>query len=92
MERKAGKQIASWKLSNARSNFPMALDEDGKRLVVLTRRPARMLVFETEGGYIVTELEACTDADDVCSDPTRHLRCELRARRCRCLCAQFHRL
>ena len=73
VDRKAGKQIASWKLQGARGNFPMTLDEDGKRLVVLTRKPARMLVFETEGGNILAQLEACGDADDVFPDRRRHL-------------------
>jgi DNA-binding beta-propeller fold protein YncE len=73
VDRKAGKQIASWKLQGVRSNFPMTLDEDGKRLVVITRKPARMLVFETEGGNVLAELEACGDADDVFPDTRRHL-------------------
>jgi DNA-binding beta-propeller fold protein YncE len=73
VDRKAGKQIASWKLQGARSNFPMTLDEDGKRLVVIARKPARMLVFETEGGNVLAELEACGDADDVFPDTRRHL-------------------
>jgi DNA-binding beta-propeller fold protein YncE len=73
VDRKRGKQIASWKLSEARSNFPMALEEDGRRLFVLTRKPARMLVFDTAGGHILTELEACSDADDVFPDAKRNL-------------------
>jgi DNA-binding beta-propeller fold protein YncE len=73
VDRKAEKQIASWKLPDARSNFPMALDEAGKQLIVLTRKPARMLVFETAGGHILSKLEACNDADDVSTDTKRQL-------------------
>jgi DNA-binding beta-propeller fold protein YncE len=73
VDRKAEKQIASWKLPDARSNFPMAPAEAGKQLIVLTRKPARMLVFETKGGHILSKLEACSDADDVSTDTKRQL-------------------
>jgi YVTN family beta-propeller protein len=73
VDRKEAKQVASWKLPDARANFPMALGEDANLLVVVTRKPARMFVLDTDGGNMLAELEACGDADDVFSDVKRHL-------------------
>src|SRR5205085_3609907 len=41
--------------------------------VVVTRKPARMFVLDTDGGNVLAELEACGDADDVFTDVRRHL-------------------
>jgi DNA-binding beta-propeller fold protein YncE len=59
--------IATWKLS-AGSNFPMALDEAGHRLFVGCRQPAKLLVFDTEGGKEIGAVECSGDADDVFFD------------------------
>jgi DNA-binding beta-propeller fold protein YncE len=71
VDRKARKQMTSWKLPDAEANFPMAFDKDGKRLVVVTRKPARLFVLDTDGGNVVAELETCGDADDVSYDAKR---------------------
>jgi WD40 repeat protein len=64
--------IARWNTADALANFPMALDEQGKRLFVVCRRPARMLVFDTDSGKVVQNLETVGDADDVFFELTRH--------------------
>ncbi len=63
------KQIvtATWKISAA-SNFPMALDEEGHRLFVGCRQPARLLILDTERGKELASLECVGDADDVFYD------------------------
>jgi DNA-binding beta-propeller fold protein YncE len=53
------------------SNFPMALDESGHRLFVATRSPARLAVFDTSTGRLVTALPAVQDADDLYFDSAR---------------------
>src|SRR5262249_14687180 len=35
--------VATWPVTEARSNYPMALDEDGHRLFIGCRRPAKVL-------------------------------------------------
>ncbi len=60
--------LAVWKLKDAAGNFPMALDEAGKRLFVGTRKPAQMLVIETEAGKEIALLSACGDTDDLFYD------------------------
>src|SRR5207248_3324409 len=53
--------IAHWRLRGDNANFPMALDEADHRLFVVARRPAELLVFDTESGRIVAHLAAVGD-------------------------------
>jgi DNA-binding beta-propeller fold protein YncE len=59
--------IATWPLEAA-ANFPMALDEADHRLLVVTRRPARLVVLDTESGKQVASHPAVGDADDLFYD------------------------
>jgi DNA-binding beta-propeller fold protein YncE len=63
--------LATWKTDMAFANFPMALDEGEHRLFVVTRLPARLLVFDTATGNIVQKLPAAGDCDDVFYDQAR---------------------
>lgn len=60
--------IAKWPISDARANFPMALDEAGHRLFVGCRQPARLLVWDTNSGLEVGKVAIDGDADDVFYD------------------------
>jgi len=60
--------IGTWRTGMAFANYPMALDEAGHRLFVVTRFPARLLVFDTNTGKIVQSLPAVGDCDDVFYD------------------------
>ena len=62
---------ATWKTGMAFANYPMALDESDNRLFVVTRLPARLLVFDTSNGNIVQKLSAVGDCDDVFYDKNR---------------------
>ncbi len=59
--------IATWS-AGAEANFPMALDEAHHRLLVVTRRPARLVVLDTESGKAVASEPAVGDADDLFYD------------------------
>lgn len=63
--------VATWSLPEVRANYPMALDEAQQRLFVACRKPARMVVFDTQTGQVVANLECCGDADDVFHDAPR---------------------
>src|ERR1051326_1367526 len=63
--------IATWKTDMAFANYPMALDESDRRLFVVTRMPARLLVFDTNNGNIVQKLPAVGHCDDVFYDKSR---------------------
>jgi DNA-binding beta-propeller fold protein YncE len=65
------RKIEKWKLEEAGTNFPMALDEDHHRLFVAARRPARLLVLDTDSGKVVASLPGAADTDDMAFDATR---------------------
>jgi DNA-binding beta-propeller fold protein YncE len=64
--------IATWSIEAA-ANFPMALDEAQHRLLVVTRKPPRLIVLDTESGKAVASEPAVGDADDIFYD-TAHKR------------------
>jgi DNA-binding beta-propeller fold protein YncE len=63
--------VARWETPYASSNFPMALDVQGRRLFVAARSPAVLLVYDADTGSIVSRLPVCGDADDVFFDDDR---------------------
>jgi DNA-binding beta-propeller fold protein YncE len=71
LDRAAGKSVATWPVRDARANFPMALEEEGKRVIAVFRRPARLIAFGAEDGKIAAALDTCSDADDVFVDAPR---------------------
>ena len=62
--------LATWPLGMRLANYPMALDQADSRLFVITRYPARLLVFDTTTGKTVQRLPAVGDCDDVFYDKT----------------------
>src|SRR5204863_2694327 len=71
VDRETHAVTATWKTGMAFANYPMALDESDNRLFVVTRLPARLLVFDTSNGNIVQKLPAVGDCDDVFYDKSR---------------------
>lgn len=68
------KRIAgTWHATTSTSNYPMALDEAGKRLFVGFRSPARLLVFNSDNGSVVASLPTVGDTDDLFYDSARHV-------------------
>ena len=68
VDRETGTVIRKFGLTEASANFPMALDEADHRLFVGCRRPATLLVLDTETGRTVTALDIVGDTDDVFYD------------------------
>ncbi len=65
-----GKRVAvtNWSFTNAQANFPMVLDETHRLLFVGFRKPATLMVFDTESGKVVTDLDIAGDPDDIFYD------------------------
>jgi DNA-binding beta-propeller fold protein YncE len=63
--------ITSWPTGGATANFPMTMDEAHHRLFVGFRKPARIVVFDTESGKVVADLPSPGDADDIFYDGAR---------------------
>ena len=72
VDREAGKQVGNWPMSAGAANFPMALDAEAGRVLVMFRSPARLGVFAMQDGAQVAVMESCGDADDLFLDAKRH--------------------
>jgi len=71
LDRVQRKIVATWELHGAAANFPMTLDEAGHRLFVGVRRPAELLVYDTDSGKLITRLPIGGDTDDVFFDAAK---------------------
>ena len=58
-------------MEGLRSNFPMAIDHDVHRVLVVFRSPATLMALSGQDGRVAAKLETCGDADDVFVDPRR---------------------
>jgi DNA-binding beta-propeller fold protein YncE len=65
------KVTETWPLNDATANYPMALDAAHHRLFVATRKPPRLLIYDTESGKHVSTAEAGSDSDDIFYDGER---------------------
>src|SRR5262249_47513990 len=65
VDREKHATTTTWGTGMALANYPMALDEKDHRLFVVTRFPARLLVFDTTNGKIVQKLPVVGDCDDI---------------------------
>jgi hypothetical protein len=71
IDRRSGSPIASWDVSPASRNFPMALDEANHRLFIATRQPATLQVYDVIEGRRIAVVPLCSDADDLFLDSVR---------------------
>ena len=55
----------------AGSNFPMAIDAETHRVLVVFRSPPTLMALSSQDGRVAAKLEICGDADDVFVDPRR---------------------
>jgi WD40 repeat protein len=68
IDRKREKIEATWQVSEAQANFPMALDEASHRLFIGCRSPAKVLVYDTESGKVLSNFPTVGDTDDLFYD------------------------
>ncbi len=71
LDRTKQSAIAEWPVEGSCSNFPMALDGEGKHLFVACRHPAKIIVYGTDTGRQVSALPIAGDADDLFFDSAR---------------------
>jgi DNA-binding beta-propeller fold protein YncE len=53
------------------SNFPMAIDGDAHRFLVVFRSPPTLMALSSQDGHVVAQAETCGDADNVFVDRKR---------------------
>jgi len=68
----SGSKVGTFENADASANFPMAIDADANRVLVVYRRPARLAGFGIATGKRELSIETCRDADDVFVDARRH--------------------
>jgi hypothetical protein len=66
-----GKVRVAWAINDARDNFPMAMDENRQRVLVMFRNPAKLAAFAVSDGSLLAKADACGDSDDLFVDATR---------------------
>ena len=71
VDREKPAAVTAWPVGVATANFPMALDETHHRLFVGFRKPAKLVVYDTESGKVIANLDSPGDADDIFHDGTR---------------------
>ncbi len=73
LDRTKQSAIGEWPVEGSCSNFPMALDEEGKHLLVACRHPAKIIMYDTDTGKKVSSFPIADDADDLYFDAARKL-------------------
>jgi len=68
----AGATNRSLPMRDAGANFPMAIDGEAHRFLVVFRSPPILMALSTRDGHVVAKLDTCGDADDVFVDARRH--------------------
>lgn len=71
VDRGRGVVETTWPMADFKANFPMALDEDGHRLFVGCRDPARLVVLESNVGKRMADIGISGDIDDLFYDAAR---------------------
>jgi DNA-binding beta-propeller fold protein YncE len=71
VDRKKNAVVGQWETGGPLANFPMALDEANHRLFTVCRRPAVLVVLNTDSGAVVAKIPTVGDSDDVFYDATR---------------------
>jgi DNA-binding beta-propeller fold protein YncE len=68
VDREARSVTTSWGMGLTLGNYAMALDEADRRLFVVSRVPARLVVVDTVSGKDIQKLSAVGDCDDIFFD------------------------
>jgi DNA-binding beta-propeller fold protein YncE len=63
--------VATWPVTGAKSNYPMALDETNHRVFIGCRKPAKVLVYDTTNGEEIGAFDIVGDTDDMFYDSQR---------------------
>lgn len=71
IDRKTRSVATTWGTGGTLANYPMALDEPNRRLFIVSRFPARLIILDTTTGKVVQSVHAVGDCDDVFYDSKR---------------------
>src|SRR5207244_10889507 len=71
VDRQTGKQTAAWPMRVAGGNFPMAIDQAARHVLVAFRDPAKLGAFAMDDGALIASPDICGDADNLFVDAKR---------------------
>jgi YVTN family beta-propeller protein len=71
VDRQSAQQTATWPTRIAGNNFPMALEQHARHVLVAFRSPAKLGAFSMDDGSLVASPDICGDADDLFVDANR---------------------
>jgi len=63
--------VVKWPVTSVKSFYPMDLDEANQRLFIGSRKPAKLAVFETKSGQMISTVDGAVDTDDLFYDAGR---------------------
>jgi DNA-binding beta-propeller fold protein YncE len=72
VDRQTGKRTATWLITIADGNFPMALYPSAGHVLTIFRSPAQLGVFSIKDGALLASPDICGDADDLFVDAKRN--------------------
>jgi DNA-binding beta-propeller fold protein YncE len=72
IDREQRKVVDTWPISAAKENVAMQYDEPNHRLFVVTRKPSKLVVVNTDNGKEVTSLDLADYVDDLSWDAKNH--------------------
>ena len=67
------KLLNTWPIPDATEDVPMTLNEPDHPLFVVCRKPARLVVFDTETGKVIASLPSVDRADDMAYDSVNRM-------------------
>jgi YVTN family beta-propeller protein len=62
-----GQQKHKWSVSEG-GNFPMAINPSNRRILIVSRNPPKLIVYDKEDGSVVARTDTCGDSDDLFVD------------------------
>lgn len=70
VDRKKGEIVATWPIKEAEQNAPLAFDEQNHRLFVVTRKPGKLVIVDSNTGASLASFKAPERTDQVVWDET----------------------
>ena len=65
-----GEQKDKWSVPEG-GNFPMALDPANRRVLIVSRNPPKLIVYDKDNGSVIARVDTCGDSDDLFVDAKR---------------------
>jgi len=72
VDREKRQVVQTWPLAAGKENVPMQFDEATHRLFVVTRKPSKLIVVNSDTGKEVTSLAVADYCDDLAYDSAHH--------------------